>query len=37
VIVTHAAREAAVQASIAQIEGLEGEVRQVGNVLRVED
>jgi homoserine dehydrogenase len=37
VIVTHAAREADVQASISQIEGLEGEVRQVGNVLRVED
>ena len=36
VIMTHAAREAAVQASIAQIQGLE-QVRQVGNLLRVED
>jgi homoserine dehydrogenase len=35
VIMTHAALEAAVQASIQQIEGLE-EVRQVGNFLRVE-
>lgn len=36
VIMTHAAREASVQASIARIERLE-EVRQVGNSLRVED
>ncbi|MDO8614245.1 MAG: homoserine dehydrogenase [Dehalococcoidia bacterium] len=36
VIMTHAAREAAVQAGIQQIESLE-EVRHVGNVLRVED
>jgi len=36
VIMTHAAREASVQASIAQIQGLQ-EVRQVGNFLRVED
>jgi homoserine dehydrogenase len=37
VIVTHTAREAAVQASIARIEGLQGDVRRVGAVLRVED
>ncbi len=37
VIITHAAREADVQRSISQIEGLKGEVRQVGAVLRVED
>ena len=36
VIMTHAAREEAVQASIGQLQGLE-EVRQVGNLLRVED
>lgn len=36
VIMTHAAVEAAVQASIRQVESLE-EVRQVGNFLRVED
>ncbi len=36
VIMTHAAKEAAVQASLAQIEGLDI-VRQVGNWLRVED
>jgi homoserine dehydrogenase len=36
VIMTHAAREAAVQASISRLQGLE-EVRQVGNLLRVED
>jgi homoserine dehydrogenase len=36
VIMTHAAVEASVQASIRQIESLE-EVRQVGNFLRVED
>ena len=36
VIMTHAAREASVQASIAQIQKLD-EVRQVGNFLRVED
>lgn len=36
VIMTHAAREASVQASIAQIQRLQ-EVRQVGNFLRVED
>jgi len=36
VIMTHAAREAAVQTSIDQIQGLE-QVRQVGNLLRVED
>ena len=36
VIMTHAAREAAVQATISQLQGLE-EVRQVGNFLRVED
>jgi homoserine dehydrogenase len=36
VIMTHAAREAAVQASLARIEALE-EIRQVGNFLRVED
>ena len=36
VIMTHAAVEAAIQASIQQIESLE-EVRQVGNFLRVED
>jgi homoserine dehydrogenase len=35
-IMTHAARESAIQASIRQIEGLEV-VRQVGNFLRVED
>ena len=37
VIVTHAAQEAALQQSISQIKGLEGEVRNVGSVLRVED
>jgi len=36
VIMTHAAIEASVQASIQQVESLE-EVRQVGNFLRVED
>jgi len=36
VIMTHAAVEASVQASIRQVESLE-EVRQVGNFLRVED
>ncbi len=36
VIMTHAAREAAVQASIQQVESLDV-VRQVGNFLRVED
>lgn len=36
VIMTHAAREDAIQASIAVIERLD-EVRQVGNVLRVEN
>ena len=36
VIMTHAAREASVQASMQQIEGLDV-VRQVGNFLRVED
>jgi homoserine dehydrogenase len=36
VIMTHAAREAAIQASIEQLEGLEV-VRQVGNMIRVED
>jgi len=36
VVMTHGAREAAVQTSIAQIQGLE-QVRQVGNLLRVED
>ena len=36
VIMTHAAREAAVQASISHLESLEV-VRQVGNFLRVED
>jgi homoserine dehydrogenase len=36
VIMTHAAVEASVQASIQQVESLE-EVRQVGNFLRVED
>jgi homoserine dehydrogenase len=36
VIMTHAAVEAAVQASLRQVESLE-EVRQVGNFLRVED
>jgi homoserine dehydrogenase len=36
VIMTHAAVEASIQASIKQIENLE-EVRQVGNFLRVED
>jgi homoserine dehydrogenase len=36
VIMTHAAADAAVQASIRQVESLE-EVRQVGNFLRVED
>jgi len=36
VIMTHAAREAAMQASLAQIGALPV-VRQVGNVLRVED
>jgi|FLYL01.1.fsa_nt_gi homoserine dehydrogenase len=36
VIMTHAAREAAVQASLAQLEKL-AEVRQVGNLIRVED
>ena len=35
-IMTHAAREDSVQASIQQIEALD-EVRQVGNSLRVED
>jgi len=33
---THAAREAAVQTSIQQVESLDV-VRQVGNFLRVED
>lgn len=37
VIVTHAAREAALQTSISQIEGLEGDVRRVGSVIRVEN
>jgi len=37
VIVTHVARESAVQASLAQIKALTGEVRNVGAVLRVED
>jgi homoserine dehydrogenase len=37
VIVTHAAQEAALQRSITQIKGLEGEVHNVGSVLRVED
>jgi homoserine dehydrogenase len=36
VIMTHAAREASIQASIARLDGLEI-VRQVGNFLRVED
>ncbi len=36
VIMTHAAREASVQASIQQVESLDV-VRQVGNFLRVED
>jgi len=36
VILTHAAREAAVQASISRLDNLEV-VRQVGNFLRVED
>jgi len=36
VIMTHAAREAAIQASLEQIESLDV-VRQVGNFLRVED
>ena len=36
VIMTHAAREAAVQTSIQQVESLDV-VRQVGNFLRVED
>jgi len=36
VIMTHAAREADVQASIARLQGLE-EVRRVANLLRVED
>jgi homoserine dehydrogenase len=36
VIMTHAAVESAIQASIRQVESLE-EVRQVGNFLRVED
>ena len=36
VIMTHAAVEAAVQASIRQVESLDV-VRQVGNFLRVED
>ncbi len=36
VIMTHAGQEAAVQAAIGQINGLAG-VRQVGNLLRVED
>jgi homoserine dehydrogenase len=36
VIMTHAAADAAVQASIRQVESLE-EVRQVGTFLRVED
>jgi homoserine dehydrogenase len=35
VIMTHAAREAAVRASMAQVEALDA-VRDVGNVLRVE-
>jgi len=37
VIMTHAAQEADVQRSIAQIERLKDEVRSVGTVLRVED
>ena len=36
VIMTHAGQEAALQAAIGQINGLAG-VRQVGNLLRVED
>ncbi|MEX0683300.1 MAG: homoserine dehydrogenase [Dehalococcoidia bacterium] len=36
VIITHAAKEASVQRSISQVKGLEGEVRQVGAVIRVE-
>jgi homoserine dehydrogenase len=36
VILTHAAREAAVQASISRLDSLDV-VRQVGNFLRVED
>jgi hypothetical protein len=36
VILTHAAREAAVQASISHLDRLDV-VRQVGNFLRVED
>ena len=36
VIMTHAAQEAAMQASVSQMERLE-QVRQVGNLLRVED
>lgn len=37
VIITHAAREAAVQTSMSQISGLEGDVRKVGAMIRVED
>jgi homoserine dehydrogenase len=37
VIVTHEAREDAMQASISRIEGLEGDVRRVGSMIRVED
>jgi homoserine dehydrogenase len=36
VIVTHVAREASVQASLAQIERLDN-VKQVANLIRVED
>jgi homoserine dehydrogenase len=37
VIMTHAAQEADIQRSIAQIEGLKNDVRKVGALLRVED
>jgi homoserine dehydrogenase len=37
VIVTHAAREADMQTSMSQIEGLEGDVRKIGALIRVED
>jgi homoserine dehydrogenase len=36
VIVTHAAREQALQTAMSQVEGLEGDVRKIGAIIRVE-
>ncbi|HUF54886.1 MAG TPA: homoserine dehydrogenase [Dehalococcoidia bacterium] len=36
VIVTHTAKEAALQTAISQVEGLEGDVRKIGAIVRVE-